>query len=186
MTLFYRGVAPGTLHHSSDLCSVGLSPRNSGGARSPSAIIEHIRRGPAATKSAYISLTRSYGVAVNYARMARHSPAIAPGHVYVIDISGPLPGGGQLVDPVCEIASANSNVLALHSYQHDGDKNFLLGIVDPDTMGHHLLTPVTEPPGSANIPRPARMSDDLEALVRALRDSEVLVAGGPAALALRS
>jgi hypothetical protein len=177
MTLFYKGVAAGTFHHSHDLRLIGLAPRHPGGAPGLSSIISHIRRGPAVGVSPYISLTRSYGIAADYAHSARFHPSLALGHVYVIEITDPPPAGVVLLDPVGEIALAHRNPATQHSYHHDGDKNFLLGIVDGVTMRHHLTSYVKEPPGSGATVRFPRLSDALEAMVRGLRDAEVIVLG---------
>ena len=71
--------------------------------------------------------------------------------------------------------------LAQASYHHDGDMNFLLGVINPIAMSGYLNTPIRQPGQSAGTaggtPRPANMSLELEALVRALRDAEVMAVG---------
>ena len=130
------------------------------------------------TFSCYISLTRSYGVAEEYAYSGTMKPTpISPGHVYEIDIPDPSPTGIGVIDPISLISSANSNPLSHHSYYHDGDQSFLLGVVDPIRFRAQLAQIVKTPPGSGATPRSANLTHDLEAIVRAARDSEVLVTG---------
>jgi hypothetical protein len=100
-----------------------------------------------------------------------------PAYVYEIDIPDPPPTGVTVIDPVVAMAAHHNNPLASPSYHHDGDMNFLLGVVDPAGMLAHLSTPIRAPKGSAPTPRPANLSIALETFVRALRDAEVLVLG---------
>ena len=44
-------------------------------------------------------------------------------------------------------------------------------------MGHHLDTPIMQPPRGGGTVRSANLMPQLEALVRALRDSEILAVG---------
>jgi hypothetical protein len=114
-----------------------------------------------------------------YARDAsRVFPTAAnPAYVYEIEIPDPPPSGMAVLDPVAEVSGQNSNPLLAISYHHDGDMNFLLGVVDPNGMAAHLRAPIRTPPGGAATPRTANLTIELETLVRALRDSEVLVPG---------
>lgn len=176
MAIFYKGIAPGTRLHGNNLLFAGLTPRNPGSAPSHSGLMSHICDGT--TFSCYISLTRSYGVARSYAFGGRLPPSQAvPGYIYEIELTIPLPSGMNLIDPISETALQNGSPLASHTYHHDGDQDFLLGVVDPRTMGHHLSTSVRDPPGSSRPTRSAHLTKELETLVRALRDAEVLVAG---------
>ena len=83
-----------------------------------------------------------------------------------------------VLDPVTEIVRSFPSPLSQFSYQHDGDQNFLLGVVDPPNLGlnMHLHARVREPAGQPGARTP-NLSDELRALIRALRDSEVLVIG---------
>jgi hypothetical protein len=122
-----------------------------------------------------------------YARDAgRVFPTAAdPAYVYEIDIPDPPPSGLIVRDPVAEVSGQNPNLLVAISYHHDGDMNFLLGVVDPSGMAVHLNALTRHPPGSAATPRAANLTIELETLVRALRDAEVLVHGTiPAACVL--
>lgn len=103
--------------------------------------------------------------------------AANPGYVYELVINNPVPNGMSIIDPLLEVGKANPTALAAQSYHHDGDPNFLLGVVDPVNMTHYLLGFAPTPPGSGATARPPILSNDLEALVRILRDAEVLVSG---------
>jgi hypothetical protein len=83
----------------------------------------------------------------------------------------------MVLDPIAEIAAYVNSPLAPSSYHHDGDMNFLLGIVSPITMQNHLVAHAPQPTGTTMPPRPPRLTDELLAIVRALRDAEVIVLG---------
>jgi hypothetical protein len=177
MPLFYKGIGVGTHHHGANLFSSGLTARNPGGLGTINALMAHIARGT--TTTPFISLTKSFGVAEMYAFASRTAPTRAtPAYIWEIEIDDPPPLGVTVVDPVLEIAKILPSPLAHFSYQHDGDQNFLLGIVDPPNLGlsMHLHTRVREPPGQYGARTP-NLSSELQALVRALRDAEVLVIG---------
>jgi len=81
----------------------------------------------------------------------------------------------RLEDPV-QIVAASVNFLASSSYQHDGDKKFLLGVVDP--KGHcQRLRRLAVFAVAGPIPRTPALSIELETMVSALRDAEALVVG---------
>jgi hypothetical protein len=89
----------------------------------------------------------------------------------------------RYVDPIIEIAHSLPGVLQSPTYRHDGSQAFLLGVVDPVKNLNDLQQPCVFPPGTAGTPRAANLSLELEALVRALRDSEVMINGNvPASL----
>lgn len=176
MPLFYKGVPANSYHSSVDFRLSGLAPRAPGGARTTNDILSHICDGT--ITSAYISLTRSYAVAEEYAFTGRAPPTPAdPGYVYEILIDDPAPPGVDVIDPMRAIALSQQNALMQNSYHHDGGQNVLLGLVAPVSMGYIRLSPVKDPPMSGRTPRAPYISRELEAMVRALRDSEVLVAG---------
>jgi hypothetical protein len=177
MPRFYKGVGVGTHLHGFDLRAVGINAQMPALPCNLNTVMNHIAR--ATTTSPCISLTRSYGVAEEYAVDAsRATPTAAnPAFVYEIDIPDPAPGGMRVIDPVIEVASGNNNPLASLSYHHDGNMDFLLGVVDPTGMVHHLGAHIRTPLGAMPTPRPANLSIELETFVRALRDAEVLVVG---------
>jgi hypothetical protein len=185
MPRFYKGVGVGTFLHGTDLRVSGINSRAPGASYTPTVAMHHIAR--ATTNSPCISLSRSYGVAEMYARDAsRAFPTAAnPAYVYEVDIPDPAPPGVRVLDPVNEVAALNTNPLVSISYHHDGDMNFLLGVVNPIGMVAHLMAPAKQPAGSSGTPRPPNLSIALETFVRALRDAEVLALGPvPAALVI--
>jgi hypothetical protein len=97
--------------------------------------------------------------------------------VYEIEIDDPPPLGLQLLDPIKEIANALPPPLSRTSYQHDGVQTFLLGVIDPKSMKRYLSVPIVQPPPRGGTIRPANLTLELETLVRALRDAEVLATG---------
>ena len=177
MPRYYRGIAPGSVLHTVDL-RTGMSARSAAAAPSVTAIIDHVAK--SATMSPYISFSRSYGIAASY---ARPSPAVAgtggpPGYVYAIDIpdkSFLRRLGIQLIDPVVEIADAVNDPVADPSYHHNGEPDFIHGVADPGGVGAVVLyRPALQPPG-ASAAGPPKLTDHFTALVRALRDAEILV-----------
>jgi hypothetical protein len=139
--------------------------------------MQHIVHGT--TYSPYVSLTRSYGVAEAYARAAGLIAPTArkPGYIYVIELTCPLPVGLTLLDPIFEVASRAVPPESGHVYQHDGTQDFLLGVVDPSGHGAYMSANRPVPPGSVATAQPAHLSIELETLVRALRDAEILAIG---------
>jgi hypothetical protein len=165
------------IHGIGDLRATGIVATMPGSPYNMDAVMHHIARGT--TTSPCISLTRSYGVAMDYAiRGSRAFPTkTKPAYVYVVDIPHPPPTGVTVIDPVALVAANHSNPLVSPSYHHDGDMEFLLGVIDPVKMVAYLNNPIRVPPGSAPTPRPANLSLQLETYVRTLRDAEVLVLG---------
>jgi hypothetical protein len=177
MSRLYKGVGCGTFLHATDLRTTGIAPRTPDATFSITCVVHHIARGT--TTSPCISLTKSYGVAENYARNAsRVQPTPAnPAYVYEVDFPNHLPKGLQIIDPLWFIASHNQNPLVSPSYHHDGTQSFLLGIIHPAAA---LVWPpqMLRPPGMAGgVARPPNLSLELEAMVFTLRDAEVLVVG---------
>ena len=90
----------------------------------------------------------------------------------------PYRTGLQLLDPVKEVAQAlPSPPSSGPPYQHDGLPDFLLGVVNPGRMGHFLIQYAMQPPASEGTPRSPNLTIELETLVRALRDAEILAHG---------
>jgi hypothetical protein len=125
-------------------------------------------------------LTRSFGVAWDYAvHFGRSTPATPanPGFVYEVEIDEPPPLGLVLLDPVREVVNNAPGPLAAIPYQHDGSQEFLLGVVSPTKLGRYLKAPCRQPPPATGTKRPPNLSLELEALIRAVRDSEILAIG---------
>lgn len=140
--------------------------------------MQHISRGTG--NSPFISLTRSYAVARHYAILSstRTPTPQDPAYVYEVEIEFPLFSGLQLLDPVKEVAQMLPDMASPGPpYQHDGIPNFLLGVVDPENMSEFLEKHAPQPPSSEGTPRPPNLSIELETLVRALRDAEILALG---------
>jgi len=181
MTILYRGDRPGNWWHVNNPKDSGFVPSSPGGWPSESRIIDHIAAG--SVTSPYVSFTRSFSVARQYALVGKTGFASTsrPGYVWEIEVSAD--NVCKVIDPVIEIARTLPNPESSLSYQHDGSPGFLLGVVDPHHMGHYLKQLRSVPPGTGGTPRPANLSPQLEALVRTLRDAEILVQGAvPAAL----
>ncbi len=183
MALFYRGAGIGTYWHANDPRLSGFTPRSPGMQASTDRLMRHIGNGT--TTSPYVSLTRSYGVALGYALLGKMKPTKShPAYVWEIELTDPLPGNCQLLDPVQEIAKALPPPLHSPSYQHDGPQTFLLGLIDPGQQ-HLLLEPRPGPPESGSSLAAPTLSAELETLVRALRDAELLAVGAIPAACVR-
>lgn len=140
--------------------------------------MQHIARGT--VNSPFISMTRSYGVAWHYAMSSsERTPTLNdPAYVHEIEIQEPLPPNLHLLDPIKEVTQTlPSPTSSGPPYQHDGLPDFLIGIVDPGNMGHFLTPFSLQPPGSEGTPRSPNLTIELEVLVRALRDAEILAHG---------
>ena len=176
MTIYYRGAGLGTYWHTNNAMQEGFTPQSPQLNHTPSLLINHIARGT--VTSPYISLTQSYGVAWDYAvTFSRARPTQQnPAYVYQVEINDPPPKGPHLLDPVKEIAASAPSPPAAIPYHHDGLPSFLLGVVSSSTMRLHLNRPIKQPPGGGTL-RSANLTLELEAIVRALRDAELLVVG---------
>lgn len=178
MAIFYRGAGINTYWYLNDPIEQGFVARDPEMAPTTTRQMLHIAR--STVNSPFISLTRSYAVAWRYAMVSsgRVPTPGDPAYVHEIEIQEPLPTGLQLLDPVREVAQIlPSPPSSGPPYQHDGLPDFLLGVVDPARMGDFLTQYVKQPPSSAGTPRPANLTIELETLVRALRDAEILAHG---------
>ena len=169
--ILYKGAGPGTHWWSTDprltggfLASPGVADVNS--------LIRHIVR--FSHPSPCLSFTASFDVARSYALTGPKGVATTsmPGYVYEVD-SGRVPGL-KLRDPALEILSANPIIgstsrLPTH---HDGGQNIILAIASPVRFKAVLLKPPFRA-GSANL-RPPLVTDELHAVIFALRDAEVM------------
>ncbi|MBI4908588.1 MAG: hypothetical protein HY820_33520 [Acidobacteria bacterium] len=173
MATFYRGAGLDTYWHSRDARVQGFQAWAPTKEPSIPGVMHHVVRGT--TVSPYVSLTRSYGIAFGYATMrGRRRPSKErPAFVYELEIEE---GQRQvrLVDPVVEIAASVPRPVERSSYQHDGAQNFLLGVVDPKKFAKVLQKTYRQPPPQGGTPRPPLLTVELEAMVRALRDAEIL------------
>lgn len=175
MATFYKGVARDTPWHNNDWSQTGLTPQSPGTQASIDKLMKHITGTTGRTP--YISLTRSYGVAWTYA-VIRNPTAANPGYIYEIEITDPVPAGLRLLDPVKELAQHLPGPLDSVTYHHDSLPLFLLGLVDPIHHGRYLGSAFhKQPPPATGTLRTPYPSLQLETLVRALRDAEILAAG---------
>lgn len=173
--IFYKGAGVGTYWHKNDARNQGFRATRPTVLHSLDRLMQHIARG--STVSPYISLTRSYGIAYRYAVSGRlMATTDNPGVVYEIEIEDHLPENLKLLDPIKEVVAEVPNPLASIPYQHDGDMEFLLGVINPK-MNENLIRPVKQPPPRSGTPRPANLSTELETIVLSLRDSEILAMG---------
>ncbi len=174
MPLFYKGARSGTHLHVNDPRTYGIQARDTSILPHVDILMRHIAGN---THSPYISVTRSYAVAEMYARDAARTMAAVTNYVFEIDIPATLPPGVAVQDPILEIANSNylQDTLADPSYHHQGDRNFINAIVNPIAFSHYLTKLYSRPPGVGS--RPTAASNQLEAIVRAARDAELLVVG---------
>ena len=182
MTTFYKGAGIGTHWHTHDSRRVGFTSRAPEVGPTTASLIAHIATGT--VNSPYISLTRSYAVAWDYAvRGGTNIPTPTnPSYVYEIEIDSLIPSGLELLDPVKEIAFHLQTPVGTDSeegvsfYQHNGLPTFLLGVVDPGSMSHFRVGRQPQPPGPG-MPCSPNLTFQLESLVNALRDAEILAYG---------
>ncbi|MCY3722379.1 MAG: hypothetical protein OXG97_09185 [Candidatus Poribacteria bacterium] len=178
MAIFYRGAGINTYWYLNDPIEQGFVARDPEMTPTTTRQMLHIAR--STVNSPFISLTRSYAVAWRYAMVSsgRVPTAEDPAYVHEIEIQEPRPPELHLLDPVKEVAQIlPSPTNPGPPYQHDGLPDFLLGVVDPGRMGHFLIQYAMQPPSSKGTPRPPNLTIELETLVRALRDGEILAHG---------
>lgn len=187
MAIFYRGAGIGTYWYHNDPVRQGFIARAPGMEPTTSRLMLHIARNT--VNSPFISMTRSYGVAWHYAMSSstRIPTPSDPAYVHEIEIQEPLPPGLHLLDPVKEVANMLPDPTSPGPpYQHDGLPDFLIGIVDPGNMGHFLRQSSLQLPRSEGTQRSPNLTIELETLVRALRDSEILAHGAIPATCVRN
>src|SRR5258707_514904 len=104
---FFKGVGVGTHNYLTDFRTTGISPRTTG-VLNDVFVMQPINGGT--TYSPCVSLTKSFGVARDYAMNAGfHAPnPMVPAYVYEIHIPEKN-AGMSIIDPVGFIASRNAN-----------------------------------------------------------------------------
>jgi len=172
-TLLYKGVGVNTYLYPTDLRKMGIAARNSGAAMNDIAVQQHIARGT--TFSPCISLTKSFGVASDYARNYGMVAPTKAQPAYVYEVQVPDSPATAVIDPIDFIASKHANPLVSPSYHHDGDQNFLGFVAYPKAhVGRVPHAP--RPPGMMGSGTYAvHKSIQLETLIFAIRDAEILV-----------
>lgn len=173
MATYYRGAGIGSWWHTRDARHLGFVPKNTAMDHSTDRLMQHIAR--SVIDSPYISLTRSYGIAYDYA-VYGDTVATPDNRAFVYEIEIKQPRGFQLIDPIKEIAKDLPRPLQSTSYQHDGDRDYLLGVISY-RFRQYREAPIRQPPLAGGTSRPANLSLHLETLVRAIRDAEIMVIG---------
>lgn len=112
MAIFYRGAGIGTYWHTHDARQTGFVARAPQMQSTVDRLMLHIARGT--VNSPFISLTRSYGIALNYAIFFGNEVPTreCPAYVYEIEINEPIPPVLKLL-VVCHIQTAGYNLLSL-------------------------------------------------------------------------
>jgi hypothetical protein len=168
MPTFFKGAAPRTHWYDDDARLSGFTVAAAN--RSVPAIVRHITS--YSHPSPYLSLSASFAVARAYAL----GPAgIGPhGYVYEIDIVDEK--DVALIHPISEIIQSCS-AAGLHF--HDGEVDLIQGIAAHGSAKFkHILTAAPHRrPGAASFP--PTVTRELQALVTALRDAEVLATAIP-------
>jgi len=176
MPTYYKGASIGTYWHTNDASVTGLYAVRPGAGVFVGGAISHILTNSAV--SPYISLTKSYEIALNYALLTGVAGQIPtrgnPAFVYEVFFDATLPPGVQLFDPVETIVSATARA-AFGMYQHDGGPDYLLGIINSRRFGKTLLRPRITPSGP-DITSPI-LTPELKSIVRSLRDAELIATG---------
>ncbi len=184
MATFYKGAGIGTHWHANDSRQIGFTARVPETTPATDILIHHIET--STLNSPYISLTRSYAVAWHYAMWGGTADVLPtknnPGYVYEIEIGNPLPADLKLLDPIKEVALSLQDPADVDIqkefpfYQHNGLPNFILGVVDPQNRQDFIVGRQPQPPGPGERCSP-NLTPQLETLVNALRDAEILVHG---------
>lgn len=179
MATFYKGAGVGTHWHTNDSRRVGFAARSPEVNPTTDAIIEHISTGT--LNSPYISLTRSYAVAWDYAMSGVDTPTKDnPAYVYEVEIGNSLSAELRLLDPIKEVAQSLQDPSyddlqeEFPYYQHNGLPSFLLGVVDPQNMMGYQIGRLPQPPGPGE-PCSPNLTPQLGTFVNALRDAEILI-----------
>jgi hypothetical protein len=174
MARYYKGAGVGTHWHGNDARLTGFVPAAGGMPANIDMVKDHIVN-QLVQRSPYISLTRSWEIAECFARYGGkiYPSRTTPAYVYVIDI--PDSTAVSLIDPIQEVAGALGTPFSAQFYQHDGGQDLILGLADSANFGHVLARPIRMqgiPTGQG-----PSITKDLHALVRALRDAEILANG---------
>ena len=188
MAIYFRGAGPGTYWAVNDAVASGFQPTSLTVGDSPHRLMQHIeggRVGPHAyVASPYISLTNSQNVAWVYAISGKgFATKSNPGYIYEVEIDdppAPLPAGIQrLIDPIKDVAGMVPSPPAPIAYQHNDFPGIILAVAAPRfgpilaRLG--MLGPLHRMAGKVNFSTLTTLH--FRALVRALRDAEVLVHG---------
>jgi hypothetical protein len=173
MAVLYRGAGVNTWWHRHDARLEGFHAWVPGKETSVIGIAHHIVRGTIV--SPYVSLTRSYGIAFSYATLCGHRRPTRKEPAFLYELEIEASGDDiRLIDPVIEIAASLPAPSQNFSYQHDGGPDYLLGVTAPERYPAILTRPYRQAPPGEGAPRPPLLTVELEAMVRSLRDAEIL------------
>lgn len=170
----YKGVGTGTFNHSRDLRKVGIEPRSPSPRKaSVHDVCQHVARGT--TTSPFISFSRSYGIAYNYALNYSVTEPTISSPAYVYEVAIPDRARVEIIDPVLLVASEQKDPLGSPSYHHDGEQDFMRYVLDPNER--LFGAPLALRPPGMGAAAPTRLEIELETIAFALRDAEILVEG---------
>jgi hypothetical protein len=165
VTVVFKGASAGSYWHSHDASKTGFT--SSAGRQSIDALVEHIIAQKSG-RSPYISFSASYAVALEYARSGD-----GDGVVYQVNLTHQNP-----IDPLHAIAGKNCFPLSETQLplltHHDGIPQFIQSLVGGKT---DLLYKPTPRPTQTHMRTPPRCSRELQAMIFALRDAEILAVG---------
>ena len=161
---YYKGSAPGTHYweEAHDPRRYGFRPRQGSGLGTD-AIVRHITQYSAV--SPYVSLTTSFAIARSYALSGRDEAE--QGKVWLVDLDEP----SNVTHPMPVMLAALGG-----RRLHDGDQHLirqlLVGYRAPPTTFEGVLDPTGD---RVKIAVNSEVTEELRAIVFALRDAEVLV-----------
>ncbi len=175
MTIYYKGARIGSYWHKHDARLSGFVAVEPGGSASTDRLANHIAESNMTTP--FISLTASYCVALAYALYGERFPDKKnPAYVYEIEITSNNGSNIRLLDPVREIVNQCPIPPTQLPFHHDGDQEFLLGVVS-QRLRRYRMRAKRYPPGSHALNEPANLNKELRALIFCLRDAEILAFG---------
>lgn len=160
----YKGAARGTHWHSNNARLSGFLA--SAMPQTGNGVVRHITN--YSNPSPYLSFSSSFAIARRYALLGPGGVATqaTPGYVYEIDLQAAA-FQFLILNPVDEVSSLSNGHLAHH---HEGDAQLIsevaLGVSPPSTAPRCG--------GKMHIPG---ISGELQALIFAIRDAEVLISG---------
>lgn len=166
--MLYKGAGPGTHWNKNDARLGGFSsPQQVAGT--PNYVLSHVIA--YSQRSPFTSFTTSYAIAQRYAISGPAGPATPgnPGFVYSVDLSQLAATAlVKLVDPIEALAlGLNGNWV----HAHNADVDLLQDLARGQP-------PLATPAGRFGRPQNLHLPTELQALVNAMRDAEILVEGG--------
>ncbi len=176
MSIYYRGAPVSTYWHKYDARIRGFSPVEPLSTKSTvDRVMNHITE--SITHSPFISFTKSFGIAREYATRKIASPT-KPGFVYEIDLPDPLPKSVEIIFPIKMMICNELNRTLDVDYHYEGDSRLLIGIIDPRNY-RNLLNLQRKLPfdGPERLGSVVTTTKKLKTIVFCLRDAEVLVKG---------